>query len=579
MKKIVVLLFFLVSIFCYAIENSDYKDLGKDHWAYNAVETLINKGVLKKDGDYFNGEQKVSRNEMATYLSKALEKLEDEKASKDDLLIIENLIYEFSKDLNSYGFNVDKYVSKIKELESAIDQNKLVSDSLTAKSSDLEKRVTELERLLSDKSNKKEKIDLLRYSELTLENTVAYGKNIYKNPLKNEFRNLYKIKFILNYKDYEAGIKTSNNFYENEDIVFMAKGQKKIDGKYNFGFHTKGYMERYNSYYDNIEYINNRVKIDTSDTTAVPYKEGFESIGVNAGTDYFNAAIENIDDKNFAISKFDTKYLKYLTIYELEEKKLEYEAALRLPILKDKFSIGGGYSSTEKDVNKNYQSIGGKVDINYINGDIDFNLSGNRYNIGYERKKGDSILYDGLYAKAYFELTDHTNVVYKGEYIKPLTDESKKYLNQYIVLNTKIYGFDVYVNYNIIGFNKDDYNLAGSTKGFNANQYKKDTEYTEMITKARYKIFNKVAADIGYRVIDLKNSTDNIIFTQLSYLFNDDTIIFVKYTKNSNNNAYLYNDLKRDINGDIYNIDFDENSSVIPFFKDGVAEVGLKLKF
>ena len=68
------------------------------------------------------------------------------------------------------------------------------------------------------------------------------------------------------------------------------------------------------------------------------------------------------------------------------------------------------------------------------------------------------------------------------------------------------------------------------------------------------------------RVIDLKNSTDNIIFTQLSYLFNDDTIIFVKYTKNSNNNAYLYNDLKRDINGDIYNIDFDENSSVIPFF-------------
>jgi hypothetical protein len=40
---------------------------------------------------------------MVVYLSKALNKLEDEKASKDDLLIIENLIYEFSK-IKDYGY-------------------------------------------------------------------------------------------------------------------------------------------------------------------------------------------------------------------------------------------------------------------------------------------------------------------------------------------------------------------------------------------------------------------------------------------------------------------------------------------
>ena len=76
------------------------------------------------------------------------------------------------------------------------------------------------------KPNKKEKIDLLRYSELMIESGIAYGKNIDKNRDKNEYRNLYKIEYKLNYKDYEAGIKVSDRFNEKKEIAKVIKAIK-----------------------------------------------------------------------------------------------------------------------------------------------------------------------------------------------------------------------------------------------------------------------------------------------------------------------------------------------------------------
>lgn len=62
-------------------------------------------------------------------------------------------------------------------------------------------------------------------------------------------------------------------------------------------------------------------------------------------------------------------------------------------------------------------------------------------------------------------------------------------------------------------------------------------------------------------------------------MFDSDTQIYLKYLKNDSSNIYSYNDMKRDLNGNRYNIDFDESSAIIPGFKNGVAEIGMKLKF
>lgn len=577
-KGVALFLFFVFFVTGFAEESKDiFRDLGKDHWAYSAVESLINKGILKQEGEFFNGDQKVSRSEMVVYLSKALNKLEDEKASKDDLLIIENLIYEFSKDLNEYGFNVEKYVDKIKEIEDNIEKTKVMTEAGMTKSSELEKRVAELEKILGEKSSKKEKMDLLRYSDLVIESGIAYGKNIYKTKDTNEYRKLYKLEYKLNYKDYEAGIKISDRFNEKEDIMFLAKGEKKA-GNYSLGFHTKGYMESYNSYYDNVEYLNYKYEVDSTNSTALPYKEEFGSNGIKFGNKFMFTALENLEDKNYAIGGIESKVLKSLAVYNLNDKKIEYEGSLRLPVYKDRVSIGGGYSGMEKDVNTDLQAAG-KVDLNYINGDIDLKIGGNSYNIGYEKKIAENSLYDCYYGKALFDLTEKTSIFYKGEMVEPSTLEKERYINHYIILKTKFYGFDIYANYNIYGFDKDKFVLSGNIDSFNSKNYGVASEHTEMMAKAKYTFFNKIETNIGYRIIDSEKEKSSIIFSKIAFMFDSDTEIFIKYLKNDSSNIYGYSDMKRDLNGNRYNIDFDDSSAIIPGFKEGVAEIGMKLKF
>ena len=154
LKKVyMIFIFIILLISVSAVEEKQpvYKDIGKEHWAYSSVENLINKGIFSVNSEFFNGDQKVSRSEFAVYLTNALNKMDDEKASKDDLLIVENLIYEFSKDLNSYGFNVEKYVAKIKEIEIKIDENKILNEQNNLKLETLYKRIEELEKFADSK--------------------------------------------------------------------------------------------------------------------------------------------------------------------------------------------------------------------------------------------------------------------------------------------------------------------------------------------------------------------------------------------------------------------------------------------
>lgn len=53
--------------------EEDFKDLPKDHWAYEAVNDLVDKGIISGYSDeLFKGENKVSRYEMAVIVNKML---------------------------------------------------------------------------------------------------------------------------------------------------------------------------------------------------------------------------------------------------------------------------------------------------------------------------------------------------------------------------------------------------------------------------------------------------------------------------------------------------------------------------
>ncbi len=101
MKKISVILtfFLLINTLIYSFNAHELKDISSEHWAYKSIENLSEKGIISLDEEIFDGQKSVNRFEMAYFLSKTLDRIDDEKANRDDLLILEHIVYEFSEEL------------------------------------------------------------------------------------------------------------------------------------------------------------------------------------------------------------------------------------------------------------------------------------------------------------------------------------------------------------------------------------------------------------------------------------------------------------------------------------------------
>lgn len=83
-----------------------FSDVPADHWAYDAVTTLANDGVIEGYGDAtFKGSQKITRYEMAQMVAKAMAKKD---VSTSDKALIEKLAAEFSDELANLGVRVAK---------------------------------------------------------------------------------------------------------------------------------------------------------------------------------------------------------------------------------------------------------------------------------------------------------------------------------------------------------------------------------------------------------------------------------------------------------------------------------------
>jgi len=100
-----------------------FTDVPKDHWAYDAIDKLIQSGYM--DGfadDTFRGRKVVTRYEMAMTLAKVLTKVEDVETaggviSPKDAESIKNLAGEFREELKSLGIKVNAMDQRVTELE------------------------------------------------------------------------------------------------------------------------------------------------------------------------------------------------------------------------------------------------------------------------------------------------------------------------------------------------------------------------------------------------------------------------------------------------------------------------------
>ncbi len=145
MKKVI---FIFLIIFSVSFSEIPFKDITDEHWAYRSVENLLDKGILKSDSDIFQGKNEITRYEFAYYLSKTINKVDLEKASRNDMMILENLVYGFSKELNKLSFDSDLYLSKVKihdekidELSAKVEDDRRIIEELQKKIQELEKKV------------------------------------------------------------------------------------------------------------------------------------------------------------------------------------------------------------------------------------------------------------------------------------------------------------------------------------------------------------------------------------------------------------------------------------------------------
>ncbi|MEQ8220845.1 MAG: S-layer homology domain-containing protein [Candidatus Eremiobacterota bacterium] len=129
-----ILLFLCLSI---PLAANPFNDIPQNHWAYDAVEMLQEKGLVEGYPDgYFKGDRPVTRYEMAMAVARIIARIEQLEASipqmpdlsvyatKNDLETINKLTEEFHKELDSLGIRVSnieesigKITSRVQDLE------------------------------------------------------------------------------------------------------------------------------------------------------------------------------------------------------------------------------------------------------------------------------------------------------------------------------------------------------------------------------------------------------------------------------------------------------------------------------
>lgn len=101
--------------------SNPFADVPQGHWAYDAVSQLAADGIVSGYPDgAFKGGQPATRYEVASVVARALAKVDESKADKSDLALLQKLVAEFSDELNALGVKVDGIDKRVSALEEGV---------------------------------------------------------------------------------------------------------------------------------------------------------------------------------------------------------------------------------------------------------------------------------------------------------------------------------------------------------------------------------------------------------------------------------------------------------------------------
>lgn len=220
MKKIfssLVILLLMITVFSVSVNAAEIEDISKDHWAYDSVQKLINRGYLTLyEDDTFKGENKVSRYELATILARMLDDLQtsDVQITEDDTDDIRKLSLEFRDELveiakkqedifNNLENNKEKNVVQTE----AIGENREIINNSKEEINNIIETINELKNLRTEVEKLNEELKTQTVTINNLEEKLQENDNdinaINEN-LKNIGEDLGNQEAIQNIKDQQS---------------------------------------------------------------------------------------------------------------------------------------------------------------------------------------------------------------------------------------------------------------------------------------------------------------------------------------------------------------------------------------
>ena len=292
-----------VNIFSETTSTLKYTDITSEHWAYKSIENLTKKGILDISSNVFNGEKAINRFDMAYFLSKTLDRVENDKADRADLIVIEHIVYEFSEELSKFGFDSQTYLKKVDTFEAKLEENRVSNEEnkknllkLETKLDSLEKDISRKNQFITSDSSISDKLSFLNDITFYLKSNIDY--NINDTSENNSFKGAHQLGIALKKNTYELFLESETSDKERKNGELLVKGQveSEVVKGYSLNFHTSDYERYIHSHFNNVIYDNHNsytyVENKDTDNEKTYQYDSFDSYGLALANENMGIYVE-----------------------------------------------------------------------------------------------------------------------------------------------------------------------------------------------------------------------------------------------------------------------------------------------
>ncbi|RAK11191.1 S-layer family protein [Halanaerobium saccharolyticum] len=171
-KSIFSVTLLLILIFSVGAFAQQFDDVPRDHWAYDSVQTLAERGYLSLySGEDFNGEEPLTRYEMAEIIANVLENTTaggtaSQSLSEEDVDVIRELSLEFRDELVTVAERQKNFEERLNSLE---DTNQIQDEDIA----NINVRVSEMQEDVQKVSSLEESVNQIDSQIASLEDELA----------------------------------------------------------------------------------------------------------------------------------------------------------------------------------------------------------------------------------------------------------------------------------------------------------------------------------------------------------------------------------------------------------------------